>query len=118
MPVDAGFGDRDAAVRDAKMVDASPDATTHAALSISIEGKGRVIVHGIGSCDEAEPQDGSCMFVVPLEVPVTVEADAYNHWRFSRWTTPACARVQESTCTFTPTSAATSLGVKFRKGAE
>lgn len=117
MPGAAGSADRDAGMTDAKMADAAhdvpPDAATHVPLMISIDGKGRVTV-GTETCDESGPQNGSCTFMVPIYAPVTVSATAYSGWRFDRWTTPACAIVPISTCTFTPTTA-TPVGVKFRK---
>ena len=119
LPSDASPGGRDAGVADAKMVDAKPDAAsppdaaTHAMLAIQIEGKGRVSIVGVGTCDEASPQNGSCMFVVPRNLTITVTATAYPDWRFDRWTTAACAVVEINTCSFTPKTD-TPVGVKFR----
>ena len=120
LPGTAGSGDRDAGVTDVMLhadaaVDAPPpDAATHVPLTITIEAKGRVTVNGIGTCDEAPPQNGSCTFLVPKGQLLTATATAYPTWRFDRWTTAACASVPINTCTFTPT-AATPLGVKFKK---
>ena len=113
LPGDAGSGNRDAGTGGAK-IDARPDAPTHAVLAISIEGKGRVIVQGIGTCDEAGPQNGHCAFLVPVDIPLTAQAQAYLGQRFEKWTTAVCAATSTSTCTFTP-MVATTLGVKFRK---
>ncbi len=114
MPGGAGGTGRDAGVVDAKMPDTRPDAATHVPLAISIAGKGRVTVHGIGTCDASQPQNGSCVLAVPRLVPLTVEATPYREWRFDRWTTAACAVVSINTCTFTPITA-TPLGAKFKK---
>jgi hypothetical protein len=119
LPGTAGSGDRDAGVADAMMAvdaapDAPPDAATHVQLTITIEAKGRVTVNGIGTCDEAPPQNGACTFIVPINQPLTASATPYLTWRFDRWTTAACASVSINTCTFTP-STNTPLGVKFKK---
>jgi hypothetical protein len=120
LPGDAGSNDRDAGIDGAKMPDARPDAmpppdaATQAALTVTIEAKGRVTLTGIGTCDEAPPQHGQCTFSVALGALVTASAQAYPDWRFDRWTTAACAATPISTCTFS-FNAATPLGVKFRK---
>jgi hypothetical protein len=115
MPDAAGSGARDAGVTDAMIADATPDAATHAALEIAIEGKGRVNVLGYGSCDAAPPQSGSCTIIVPRDELRTIGADAHPGWRFDRWTTSACAAVGINTCTFRPTGP-TPIGAKFKKG--
>src|SRR5688500_10347444 len=86
MPGDAGLPNPSDGKPDAKMPDAPPDTATHTAIAISIEGKGRITVDGIGTCDEAGPQNGQCMFLVPLDKSVTVNATAYPDWGFDRWT--------------------------------
>jgi hypothetical protein len=113
MPSTAGSDSRDAGVSDA-MLDAMPDAATHAALEITIEGKGRVNVLGHGYCDSAPPHDGMCTIVVPINVIRTIGADAHPDWRFDSWTTSVCAATSINTCTFTP-KGPTPVGVKFKK---
>jgi hypothetical protein len=118
LPTDAGSDSRDAGV-DARTIsdarpDSSPDAPTHATLTITIDAQGRVTVLGIGTCDKAGPQNGTCMFPVPLGALVTVQAQGYPDWRFDKWTTPACITTKIATCTFTA-STDTPVGVKFNK---
>jgi hypothetical protein len=118
LPGDAGSKHRDAGVDTPKMADArpdaAPDAATHAELTVSIEAKGRVTMIGIGTCDEAPPQNGQCTFTVLLGSLVTASAQGYPDWRFDRWTTSACASTPIATCTFV-FNAATPLGVKFKR---
>jgi len=120
LPGDAGGTDRDGGVDDQKMPDArrdaaTPDATAYVLLAITIEGKGRVIVQGIGICEQAAPQNGHCTFPVQLGMVTTAQAQPYWDQRFEKWTTAICAATLGSTCTFTPTTTSTALGVKFRK---
>jgi len=118
LPSDAGSNDRDAGVDGSTIPDARPDAPpdaqTHAALTVTIEAKGRVTMLGIGTCDEAPPQNGQCTFSVKLGSLVTASAQGYPDWRFEKWTTAVCASTSINTCTFT-FNAATPLGVKFKK---
>lgn len=105
--------------RDAGVVDTKPDGPPappgHVPLAIEIDGKGQITVHGIGTCRESGPQNGSCLFLVPRATPITADAMPDGGWRFERWTTETCAGVSIHTCTFTP-SMATTLGAKFKKG--
>ena len=119
LPGGAGPGGRDGGVDTPTMLDARPDAAlpdaaTHVPLAISIEGKGRVIVQGIATCDKDGPQNGMCTFLVPINVVATAQAQAYTDQRFDKWTTPVCAATSSATCMFTPATA-TAVGVKFRK---
>jgi hypothetical protein len=111
LPGDAGSNGRDGGVDPPKMdarVDAPPDAPTHVTLTISIEGQ------GIGTCDEAAPQNGQCAFDVPINALVTVQAQSYSDWHFEKWTTVACITVPIASCTFYA-SVSTPVGVKFKK---
>jgi hypothetical protein len=118
LPGDAASDRRDAGIDAPKItdarVDAPPDASPHAQLTISIEGKGRVTMTGIGSCDAAPPQDGECTYNVSLDSLITVSAQSYEDWYFEKWTTAVCAATPIATCTFWFTEAAP-LGVKFKK---
>jgi hypothetical protein len=119
LPGDAGGSNRDGGIDAPKMPDARPDAAmpdapTHAVLTISIEGKGRVTVQTIGTCDESGPQNGHCTYAVPLNLAITVQAQPYEDQRFDKWTTPVCASMSMPSCTFTPVGP-TTVGVKFRK---
>lgn len=118
LPHDAGAGDRDGGMADAKlpvdaMPDAPPDAAPTAVLHVQIEGQGRVTVEGVGMCDAAGPQMGNCMFVVALAAELTATAVDYPGWTFDKWTTVPCI-TEPRICTFTPI-AMTDLTAKFRK---
>ena len=110
--------DRDAGIDGATIPDARPDAPpdaqTHAELTVSIESKGRVTMIGIGTCDQAAPQNGQCTFLVKFGSLVTASAQGHPDYHFDKWTTSVCSSTSLSTCTFT-FNAATPLGVKFRK---
>jgi hypothetical protein len=110
LPGDAGSNSRDGGI-DARTI---PDAATHVTLTISIEGQGRTVMLGTGTCDKAAPQNGMCMFTVPIDALVTVQAQPYPKWRFDKWTTTPCRVSLIGSCTFTATSSLT-IGVKFRK---
>lgn len=117
-PDDAGIDDdvegmHSGAGLDAR-TDAAIDAPTRGAIKVSVEGKGWVYVVGHGTCDSDPPQSGDCMFIVPLEIPVTIHAEAREDWRFDRWTTSACTDDDEETCTFLP-QVAMQVSVKFRR---
>ena len=113
MPGDAGLPNPGGGNSDAR-IDAPPDAATHAPVAISIEGKGRITVEGIGTCDDVAPQNGECVFVLQMHKSLTFTATAYPDWDFDRWTTAACGVESSSTCTVTPI-APTAVGVKFQK---
>lgn len=114
LPSDAGSNNRDSGVDGTKMPDAAPDAATHAALTVSIEGEGRLSLLGIGTCDKSGPQNGLCVYTVQLQSLVTVTAQGYPDWHFDKWLTSVCASTPVTTCTFA-FNAATPLGVKFKK---
>jgi len=121
LPVDGGVPPiRDAAHPvDAETIvspDAQPDAPTTTTLHVQVEGQGRVVITGIGSCDSAAPQKGDCWFGVLLDAAVSAQAVAHTDWRFDKWTTMTCGgdNANNATCDFTP-SAATSITAKFRK---
>ena len=118
LPGNAGSTDRDAGIDAATLPDArpdaAPDAATHVPIAISIEGQGRVTVQGIGNCDKSGPQNGSCMFLVPVQQVITTQAQPYEGQRFDKWTTPICQATTGTSCTFVSASPV-SVGVKFRK---
>jgi hypothetical protein len=116
LPSDAGSGGRDAGVDGPKIVDAAPppDAPTHAALTVAIDGQGRIVMLGVGTCEKSGPQNGMCVYSVKIGSLVTAQAQAYEDWRFDKWMTPVCMGASISTCTFT-VNAATPLAVKFKK---
>lgn len=118
LPTDAGGTIRDAAVDGPKIVDArpdaAPDATVWAAIEVTIEGQGRVIVQNIATCEKAGPQNGSCMFYVLTGSAVTVHAQGYFDWHFDKWTLAACEEVDGSTCTF-QAIATSYVNAKFKR---
>lgn len=118
LPPDAGSGNRDAGIRDARLPDARPDAPpdapTEAVLSIEIAGKGQISMLGVGTCDSEGPQHGSCTFVVSRGALVTAQASASSDWRFEKWTSAPCATSPIALCTFIAGGPLT-IGVKFKK---
>lgn len=92
--------------------DAPPDAPTHGTLTVTIAGRGGVLVQGIGLCSHmGQP----CSYAVPLGVTLTARAFDDDDFEFDRWTTPSvCPDDETSTCSFVP-QLATELGVKFKK---
>jgi len=114
LPGDAGPTIRDGGADARTIVDARPDATVWAAIDISIEGQGRVIVQNIATCEKTGPQNGSCTFYVPAGLAITVHAQPYFDWRFDKWTMSACDPVGGSTCTFQATGTSP-VGAKFRR---
>lgn len=114
LPGDAGGTIRDGGMDAPTIVDARADATVWAAIDISVEGQGRVIVQNIASCEKAPPQNGSCTFYVPAGLAVTVHAQPYFEWHFDKWTMAACDHVDGATCTF-QANGTSPVGAKFRK---
>jgi hypothetical protein len=93
--------------------DAPPDTKPTTTVEVHVEGKGRIALEDIGMCDEAGPENGDCMFVVPVGEPLHIEAIAYPDWRFEKWTTITCI-VDDETCDFTPLLPTTVSG-KFKR---
>ena len=88
-----------------------PDAPTHGTLTVRIEGKGSVLVAGVGLCgSSAQP----CAFVVPLAATLTANAVGVDDFEFDRWTTSVCPDAANSACSFTPLLAI-EISAKFRK---
>lgn len=93
---------------------ASPDAgarETNVALRITIQGRGRVTIQGVGVCDTSQTNHGDCTLMVPPRVARTLAAVATNN-DFVGWTTSNCS-TQGVTCTLTPV-AATQVGARFQ----
>lgn len=84
-----------------------PDAPTQGKLTVNIEGRGRVTVMGIGTCND------NCTYTVPLTTSLTAQADPLAEWRFEKWTQGPCAG-QLATCNFSSTIAVT-ISAKFKK---
>lgn len=87
------------------------DAPTTVMLKVQVMGTGKVVVVGIGECDENE-----CMFTAPRTMlrfdAVTTDEDK----PFEKWTSPSCAGAQmmTATCTYTPASSTATVAAKFR----
>jgi len=88
---------------------ATPDApTAMITLRVQVGGTGKVVIAGVGECDDSE-----CLWQVPM---ATLRLDAQetdDEKPFEGWTTMNCAPALQPSCTFTPT-ASTTVGAKFR----
>lgn len=88
------------------MVDASGPLIM---LRVRVEGTGKVVLAGVGECDDSE-----CTWQVPMGLLRLEAQETDNAKPFERWTTPNCGTSpQVPTCTFTPT-AGTTVGAKFK----
>lgn len=77
-------------------------------LRVEVDGTGRVLIDGIGTCD-----DSQCTFMVPTRLLMFEAQRTDVDKQFERWTTTNCAQSTLTSCSFTPTSS-TTVGAKFR----
>ena len=87
--------------------DAPPDAPPPGQLQVTVEGRGRVTVTGIGTCTD------QCTYTTVLGAQITVEAVPLEEWRFDKWTQGPCIG-QPASCVFSSTTV-DNLSAKFRK---
>jgi hypothetical protein len=81
--------------------DSPPDAAIPLVkLTVKIDGRGDVVVVGIGTCDGGNGMT-ECTFDVPKNLPVTLEATPKNMWRFEKWSED-CDHQPTTTCLLTP----------------
>jgi hypothetical protein len=86
-----------------------PDAgPPHAALRIEFSGKGRVVVTGVGSCE-----DSPCDYTVLANVTLVVTAIPDDDFRFDKWETEVC-KDQGATCFATAMAPMTRIKARFR----
>ena len=90
---------------------AAPDApTAMIALKVHVEGTGKVVVAGVGECND----DRDCTWQVPVAMVRLDALEVDSDSPFEKWTTTNCGSApQVPTCTFSP-NAATTVGAKFR----
>ncbi len=101
-------------LRDCRVVAPTADAAPpRTALMITVEGKGRIELPGIGACSSEPPQNGECTLSVARNASVTSRAVAIDDAAFERWTTTTCLGESE-TCQFTPSVPTLNLGAKFK----
>ncbi len=102
-----GFCATEGVACSASMVDAGIDAAPETiTLRVKVNGTGKIVVAGIGECDDSE-----CMWQVP-RAPVHLQAVQTDDDKpFERWVMTCTGTTP--TCTFTPT-AATTVEAKFR----
>lgn len=90
---------------------ATPDAPNATiTLRVQVDGTGKVVIAGVGECDNSV-----CTWQVPM-APIRVEAQETDDEKpFERWTTTTCGGAQalQPSCMFTPT-ASTTVGAKFK----
>ncbi len=94
------------------MADGGVDAPQMIMLKVQVMGTGKVIVVGIGECDDSE-----CTWQVPRSALRFDAVQTDTDKPFERWTTQNCggAQVTQPTCTYTPAvSPTTTVGAKFR----
>ena len=88
---------------------ATPDAASAMiTLRVQVGGTGKVVIAGVGECNDSE-----CMWQVPM---ATIRLDARttdDEKPFERWTTLNCLPALQPSCMFTPT-ASTTVGAKFK----
>lgn len=96
-PSDAGVDGKTADARP----DAPPVATNTVTLTVRIDGRGNIVIPTIGTCDGGSGQT-VCPFVVPKNVPLTLQAVPKNNWRFDRWD-DACVGSPTDSCALVPT---------------
>lgn len=90
---------------------AAPDAPAAlVTLRVQVTGTGRVVIAGVGQCDDSE-----CTWQVPMASLRLDAQETDDEKPFERWTTTNCGGAQMllPSCTFTPTASAT-VGAKFR----
>jgi hypothetical protein len=80
-------------------------------LMISIEGRGKITVEDVGSCDTDGPQAGACMFSVTPNLTRQLKAIEKDDREFISWTS-VCSGTATS-CSVTPVMALTQVGAKF-----
>ncbi len=94
-------------------IDAPPDAPMQGTLTVTIAGRGAVLVQGIGLCTSTQQP---CSYTVPLAAELTARAYDDDDFEFVEWTTPAvCPDDDNETCAFVPQLTTTALGARFRR---
>jgi hypothetical protein len=88
---------------------ATPDAASAMiTLRVQVGGTGKVVIAGVGECDESE-----CTWQVPMAT-LRLDARATDDEKpFERWTTMNCMPALQPSCMVTPTGS-TTVGAKFR----
>lgn len=94
-------------------IDAAPPDAATVMLRVQIEGKGSVVIAGVGTCSSDEPARGDCTYDVPPGATRSARAVPAVDQRFTRWSSLVCGG-QGETCTFTPLLF-TSITAKFDK---
>jgi hypothetical protein len=113
----SGVGNHSDAGNQVVMMDAAADAPpadppTLGSLVTRVDGKGTVLIQGIGLCSSSQQP---CTFGVPLATSLTAYAVAGSDFRFDRWTTSSvCPDTASSSCSFMP-QLTIEIGAKFRK---
>lgn len=83
------------------------------ALRVQVEGKGSIVIAGVGTCSSDDPAKGDCTYNVPTGTQRSARAVPQPDQQFTRWTSLVCGG-QGATCSFTP-FLFTSITAKFDK---
>ena len=80
-------------------------------LMVSIEGRGKVSIDKVGTCDSDGPSAGACMFSVAPNIARQLKAIENDDREFISWTSTCSGST--TTCSVTPVMALTQVGAKF-----
>ncbi len=81
-------------------------------LRVDVEGAGKVVVAGVGTCMSDEASQGNCSWRIAKGTRVQLDAIELGDKEFERWTTENCGSDAPS-CSITVTSE-TLVGAKFK----
>jgi len=84
------------------------DAAQLATLKVQVMGTGKVIVDGVGSCDD------DCTWQISPRALRFTAMVTDDEKPFERWTTQNCAAQMMPTCTYTPVMSSTTVAAKFK----
>lgn len=81
-------------------------------LMVSIEGRGKVEIEKVGTCDSEGPTAGACMFSVAPNIARQLKAIENDDREFISWTSTCSGST--TSCSVTPVMALTQVGAKFQ----
>jgi hypothetical protein len=81
-------------------------------LRVKLSEGGRILVDGVGACDNDHSRNGDCQFSVTYGQPQAVRAIPHGGYRFTRWMSPTCATAG-AICVVVPLDSLTEVRVRF-----